>query len=176
MFVISLILFSGCSQKKEYTPFRIVETGVSIKSQLSLLSRHEMSFLDSMIILSSAEKMIESIFIDTLNQGCISTAILTVENLGFKDGAKFNEIIKKAHEWGFELCSAEVGPQLRVQYRKQPEGENLFIAMNPLSVYGEQRIFAVQKSSYLFFLKGTICNQETHFNQSDKFVFVMNTE
>ncbi len=41
---------------------------------------------------------------------------LTVEDLGFPRGATTDEIYAKAGELGLELCPAEVGPQLRLQY------------------------------------------------------------
>jgi len=40
----------------------------------------------------------------------------TVEQLGFPKGATTDEIYKKAEELGLELCPAEVGPHLRLQY------------------------------------------------------------
>lgn len=64
---------------------------------------------------------------------------LSVADLGFPDGAKFQEIIAKGKELGLELCPPEVGPLLRLNYQKlmghdQPKGECIFIAMNPISV------------------------------------------
>lgn len=40
----------------------------------------------------------------------------TVEQLGFPNGATTDEVYKRAEDLGLELCPAEVGPHLRLQY------------------------------------------------------------
>lgn len=62
--------------------------------------------------------------------------ITSVANLGFKEGATYRNICAKAKELGLELCPGEVGPQLRLQYKNQPKGEWLRIAMEPITVSG----------------------------------------
>ncbi len=42
---------------------------------------------------------------------------LSVNDLGFPQGATTKEIYQRAKEYGLELCPAEVGPHLRLQYR-----------------------------------------------------------
>ena len=58
---------------------------------------------------------------------------ISLRELGLKDGAMYKEIFAKAEERGLRLCPAEVGPQLRLQYLDQPEGEKLVIGMRPLN-------------------------------------------
>lgn len=55
---------------------------------------------------------------------------LTVKDLGFPDGATIDEIYKRAEELGLELCPAEVGPHLRLQYSGS---ERIFIAMEQIA-------------------------------------------
>jgi hypothetical protein len=63
--------------------------------------------------------------------------VLAVSELGFEEeGASLAEIYGRARQLGFELCPAEVAPQLRLQYLNQPLGEFLHIAMAPIAGYG----------------------------------------
>lgn len=61
---------------------------------------------------------------------------LKVRDLGFERGATTDEIYRKAEELGLELCPAEVGPNLRLQYVDQPIGEWFYIAMKQISDRG----------------------------------------
>lgn len=58
---------------------------------------------------------------------------LTVKDIGFQNGATTEEIYKRAQELGLELCPAEVGPQLRLQYQG---GDWMLIAMKQISDRG----------------------------------------
>ena len=62
--------------------------------------------------------------------------VLAVSDLGFEEGASLADIYARARQLGFELCPAEVGPRLRLQYLNQPLGEFLHIAMAPIARYG----------------------------------------
>ena len=57
----------------------------------------------------------------------------TVGELGFKSGARRDQIYDRARELGFKLCSPEVGPQLRLQYKDQLNGERILIGMEPIT-------------------------------------------
>jgi hypothetical protein len=66
----------------------------------------------------------------------IETVKLSIADLGFKNGATTDEIYKKAEELGLELCPAEVGPQLRLQYADQPMDDWVFIGMKQIAGRG----------------------------------------
>ncbi len=58
---------------------------------------------------------------------------ISVAELGFKDRATRKDIYDRALEFGLELCPAEVGPQLRLQYPDQSKDEWLRVAMEPIA-------------------------------------------
>ena len=62
----------------------------------------------------------------------IELVLVTVAELGFKNRAARRDIYKRAQELGLELCPAEVGPQLRLQHKDQPNGEWIPVAMEPI--------------------------------------------
>lgn len=66
-------------------------------------------------------------------------ARFTVEQLGFPRGATTDEIYKRAEELGLELCPAEVGPHLRLQYSGK---DWMRIAMKQITDhYGSPSVF-----------------------------------
>jgi len=58
---------------------------------------------------------------------------VSVEELGFKGSACYADICKRALELGLDLCPAEVGPQLRLQWKDQPKGTYVVVAMNAIT-------------------------------------------
>ena len=61
---------------------------------------------------------------------------VSVRDLGFNGTTRYDKIVERAKELGLEVCPAEVGPQLRLQYTDQPFGEYLIVAMNAISGRG----------------------------------------
>lgn len=81
--------------------------------------------------------------------------VLSVAELGFKDGAYRKDIYKRALKLGLELCPAEVGPQLRLQYKDQPMDEWLRIAMEPITdSVGHLSVFCVGRDDGGLWLLG----------------------
>src|SRR5262245_31088098 len=75
----------------------------------------------------------------------VKLAVLSAAELGVdSDESSLSDVYKRARQVGLELCPAEVGPQLRLEYRNQPPGEALHIAMQPVARYnGEPTILAL---------------------------------
>jgi hypothetical protein len=87
----------------------------------------------------------------------LDLVVLSVSELGFGNPASsddaelrasvqvsLRDIYVRAVSLGFELCPAEVGPALRLDYLDQPLGEFLHIAMKPVARYtGELVNFVV---------------------------------
>lgn len=63
----------------------------------------------------------------------VDLIVVTVGDLGFKQGATREKIYAKAKRLGLELLPAEAGPQLRLQYSDQPMNEWNVIAMEPIT-------------------------------------------
>ena len=80
---------------------------------------------------------------------------VTVAELGFKKGARRDQIYERAKELGLELCPSEVGPQLRLQYQDQPNNEWLLIGMKPIADSGgDLRVFCVRRDVSGLWLSG----------------------
>jgi hypothetical protein len=84
-------------------------------------------------------------------------AVLTVSELGFEEeGVSLADVYARGRQPGLEFCSAEVGPQLRLEYLNQPLGEFLHIAMAPIARYGgEPTDFTVANGGGSFSLLAT---------------------
>jgi hypothetical protein len=66
----------------------------------------------------------------------LDLVVVSVADLGFGDqGAALRDIYVRALASGLELCPAEVGPVLRLNYLDQPPGEFLHVAMRPVARY-----------------------------------------
>jgi hypothetical protein len=106
----------------------------------------------------------------------VELVVLTVEELGFKDGATRKDIYDRALERGLALCPAEVGPQLRLQYNDQPSGEWLVVAMEPITGSagsdGDLRVFGVARDSGDVWLNANYGNPDNFWNADNRFVFV----
>lgn len=98
---------------------------------------------------------------------------ITVAELGFKDGATRQDICQRAKELGLELCPPEVGPQLRLQYKDQPLGEWLVIAMEPITVSdGVLLVFSVEHYDGGLWLFSNDGNPDRFWDGDDRFVFL----
>jgi hypothetical protein len=74
----------------------------------------------------------------------VELVLVSAADLGVETESSLAEVYKRARQVGLELCPAEVGPQLRLEYRNQPRGEALTIAMEPVATYsGEPTILAL---------------------------------
>lgn len=98
---------------------------------------------------------------------------VSVAELGFKDGATRKDIYERAVGLGLELCPNEVGPQLRLQYKDQPNGEWLLIAMEPITDSdGLLSVFRVVHDDHSLWLRGYDGSPDDFWRGRDRFVFV----
>ena len=97
---------------------------------------------------------------------------VTVAELGFKKGARRDQIYERAKELGLELCAPEVGPQLRLQYQDQPNGEWLLIGMELITDSdGNLYVFDVKRYDSELWLYGGWSNPGDVWNPGNQWVF-----
>jgi hypothetical protein len=92
--------------------------------------------------------------------------------LGYRQGGALGYFFDKAQKAGLEYCPSEVGPQLRLQYRTQPQSEDLRVAMKPFMVDGHPLIFTVQQNSSFFWLATDTGYEGAILGADHEFIFV----
>jgi hypothetical protein len=107
----------------------------------------------------------------------VELAVLSAADLGVEsDRASLAEVYQRARQAGLELCPAEVGPQLRLDYRNQPLGEALDIAMEPVATYGgEPTILTLANWGTGLLLIGRDGRSESMVFRKSRFVFALPT-
>jgi len=91
---------------------------------------------------------------------------VAVAELGFKEGARRDQLYERAREVGLELCPPEVGPQLRLQYKNQPKDECVFVGMEPIArETGSMGVFTVKCDALRYlWLDSYFIASEDHYN------------
>jgi len=124
-------------------------------------------------IADGAHDILRSAAFQTAEQETEIDIVLTsVAGLGFQRFATYEEICARARELGLELCSAEVGPQLRLQYLTQPFTHWLHIAMEPVvNSAGRFVIFSVDRSFGGYYLGTRYSSPDDIWYSVSRFVF-----
>src|SRR5262245_35960606 len=65
----------------------------------------------------------------------VELTLVSAAELGVESESHLSDVYQRATQLGLALCPPEVGPQLRLDYRDQPVGESLLIAMEPVKTY-----------------------------------------
>ncbi|MDP3990944.1 MAG: hypothetical protein Q8P63_01470, partial [Candidatus Nealsonbacteria bacterium] len=75
---------------------------------------------------------------------------------------------------GLELCPSEVGPQLRLQYRDQPNDEWIIVGMEPITDSGGSlRVLDVGRGDSGLWLYSYWSHPDRVWNPDDLLVFVL---
>jgi len=108
----------------------------------------------------------------------LDLVVISVSELGIThQPTTLKNIYARAQQLGFTLAFAEVGPQLRLQYLDQPVGEFLKIAMAPIRTRnGAFSIFEVANGGAGLLLLGGSVGDDTEFDPSSRFAFVLQTD
>ena len=97
---------------------------------------------------------------------------VTVAGLGFRKGVRRDQIYKRAEELGLRRCPSEVGPQLRLQYRDQPNGEWIIIGMEPIIASdGNLSVFSVLRFDSELWLYGGWGRPDRVWDADSQWVF-----
>jgi hypothetical protein len=107
----------------------------------------------------------------------VELAVLSAADLGVESESSLADVYKRARRVGLELCPAEVGPQLRLDYRNQPLGEALDIAMEPVATYsGDPTILTLVNWGTGLALIGRDGRSESMVSRISRFVFALPTD
>jgi hypothetical protein len=103
----------------------------------------------------------------------VKIVLLSVADLGFEDGAEYGKICSRAKELGLELCPAEVGPQLRLQYNDQSRGW-IVIAMEPITDSNDVlSLFHVERNDDGLWLYSNHGHSGYFWHSSNRLAFVL---
>lgn len=105
----------------------------------------------------------------------VDLVILSVADLGFKEGAAYKDVCACAKRLGLQVCPAELGLALRLSFKDQTPGW-LHIAMQPIAnASGRLSIFAVGLSPAGFHLLCRDIHPRSFWSSNSRFVFVHRT-
>lgn len=103
----------------------------------------------------------------------VDLIVLSNAELGFPNGCTVAQTYEAAQKLGLELCPAEVGPQLRLQYKDQPMNEWVLVAMDPITdSYGYLFVFNVVRDVDGSWLYGSRGHPDRRWYGDDRWVFV----
>ena len=107
----------------------------------------------------------------------VELAVLSAAELGVESESSLSDVYKRARQVGLELCPAEVAPQLRLDYRDQPLGDALNIAMEPVATRsGEPTILALVNFGTGLALIGSDGRSDFMVPRTWRFVFALPTD
>ena len=111
-----------------FTTWRRISLGVGVKTGADFIPLLESARFG---IGKQAEQLLER-QTSVAAQECVLTLVkVSVERLALMSPT-YSEICERAIHFGLHLCPTETGPQLRLQYLDQPEGEWVTVGMEPI--------------------------------------------
>ena len=149
--------------------YRTIETDPSIKdTQAAIWALEDKGNK----INSYAKQMLENVPFSQ-GQKSFDLVLFSVKALGFPSGATRTDIYKRAQELGLDLCPAEVGPQLRLQYEDQPMNDYLVVGMEPVAgAGGDPDLGHVYRRGSDPWLDDNDGEADDHWDGNDRFVFL----
>jgi hypothetical protein len=106
----------------------------------------------------------------------VQLALVSTSELGVDTESNLSDIYRLAKKFGLTLCPSEVGPQLRLDYRDQPVGEVLDIAMEPVATYyGDPTILSLMNFGQGLALIGGDGRSDVIVSRTKRFIFALPT-
>lgn len=149
-----------------------MEVTIGGKSKEELLKEMEEEEIHVLDYVKSV--IMSSDFTTSQKQEHLDLVHISVKSLGFPEGATTKQIYKKAQEFGLELCPAEVGPHLRLEYNHFDKDGGFYIGMKPIiDSVGNSFIFRIYNDNraWLHFSNSASANHKWENNQ--KFIFCL---
>jgi hypothetical protein len=104
----------------------------------------------------------------------VQLALVSAPELGVDIQSKLSDIYRLAKRFGLTLCPGEVGPQLRLDYRDQPVGEVIDIAMEPVATYyGDPTILSLMNFGQGLALIGGDGRSDVIVTRTKRFIFAL---
>ncbi|MBD3311392.1 MAG: hypothetical protein GF349_02760 [Candidatus Magasanikbacteria bacterium] len=104
----------------------------------------------------------------------VDLVVVSVSELGFIARVTRTQIYERTRELGLELCPADVGPLLRLQYKDQPVNE--IIRMGMEAIIGPNHwlyVFELSCDEGGLWLGGEYGIPDRYYNGDDRWVFVL---
>lgn len=159
-------------RKPEFKVLKTIKVGTNLKTAADF---REAFRANGMEICDSANYMLDSPqFNVAKEQTELCLVAVSVAELGFKKGAATRQIYARAEEFGLDICPAEVGPLLRLQYKDQPISDRLVIGMSPILGLGGRQpmVFSVERYKSGFQLDGNNGGPEHTWLGCERWIFV----
>src|SRR5215475_6500626 len=157
--------------------FRSGERSPSAPTRVLMLIAMHWIQRESKVGLSADEILGRPAFPYAKMKADVKLAVLSAAELGVEsDESSLSDVYERARRVGLELCPAEVGLQLRLEYRNQPLGEALDIAMEPVATYsGDPTILTLANWGTGLILIGRDGRSESTVSRISRLVFALPT-
>jgi hypothetical protein len=122
----------------------------------------------------SASAVLEKALAEGSATSAVNLVILSASEMGFEEeNVRLSDFYDRAHKQGLELCPAELGPLLRLQFFDQRLGDFVHIAMKPVDMNGDLIDFTVANGGAGLLLIGGEASPERTVAATMRFVFVL---
>ena len=132
----------------EIKPWRSIEFGNNLRTPTALLKALDSNYYEIDYELKCMIRA-KNYFWGEVRQSVVDFAKISVADLGFQDGATYEQVCGRGREIGLGLCLPQFVLQLRLQCPDQQENSVIYIAMNAILWSGRRHIFCLQEFSWI---------------------------